>query len=256
MLRYLATVVTDVGNVKRTNQDSVCVKVAQTEDKGQVAMIVICDGMGGLEKGELASSVVVKKFDDWFENTLPLQIQNYQWNDFAEEWVNMISGLNSQLLEYGKEADITLGTTITGMLIIEDEYMIVHVGDTRLYEIREGILQLTEDQTFVAQEIKRGNMTLEQAQIDYRKNMLLQCVGASTRVIPDVIFGKVFPKTVFLACSDGFRHVVTEEELYEQFAAEKLQEENMWQRAQRMVEVVKSRDEKDNITVALLKCME
>ena len=67
---------TDIGIRKETNQDSMCVKEAQT-DKGNILFTVICDGMGGLEKGEVASATIINAFSTWFENELPYQLGKF-----------------------------------------------------------------------------------------------------------------------------------------------------------------------------------
>lgn len=255
-MRYLGIAVTDIGISKQTNQDSACIKVANTKDKGQIAMVVLCDGMGGLAKGELASATVIRTLSNWFERELPQKLNNYSWNELAAEWDKMIKEQNYKILEYGKTIRNNLGTTISAMLIIEEKYMIVHVGDTRVYRISETIEQLTEDQTFIAREIEKGTMTIEEAAKDPRKNMLLQCVGASRTVSPDIIFGDIQPNTVFMLCSDGFRHVLTNEEIYAKFNPNGLNTiVDMKQYSKQLIELVKSRGEKDNITVSLLKCV-
>lgn len=253
-LKYMGTAVSDIGIIKKTNQDSLCLKIADTKEKGQVVMAVICDGMGGLEKGEVASAEVVRAFSKWFETKLPERLYDYSWNSLINEWKNMIKNLNQKIMDYGKKEQVNLGTTVTAMLIIEGQYMIVHVGDTRIYEIYESLEQLTEDQTFIAREMKLGNMTAKQAAVDSRRNMLLQCVGASKTVIPQVIKGEIKEEAVYLLCSDGFRHVVTEEELVKQFLSSELTTtEIMSQRSREMIEVIKQRKERDNISVLLLK---
>lgn len=91
----------------------------------------------------------------------------------------MLKDLNVKLIEYSRNENITMGTTFTGILFVNNQYVISHVGDTRVYRLDNSITQLTNDQTFVAREIKKGTMTVEQAKNDKRRNMLLQCVGAS-----------------------------------------------------------------------------
>ena len=95
--------------------------------------------------------------------------------------------------------------------------MIVHVGDSRVYQIDSALNQLTTDQTFVAREVSKGNMTIEQAKVDKRRNLLLQCVGASKVVEPQVLLGTT-KKGAYMLCSDGFRHEIrrTEERTCEQ----------------------------------------
>lgn len=253
-MRYIGTAVTDVGINKKTNQDSVCIKIAETEKLGQIVMAIICDGMGGLAKGELASATLIREFEKWFNIELPKKLDNLNLNQVAGEWDYMIKEQNYKILEYGKKMGANLGTTFTGMLIAENKYVIVHVGDTRVYRIERNLQQITEDQTFIARELKRGTMTLEQARTDSRRNMLLQCVGASRTVSPDILYGNITGNTIYMLCSDGFRHVISEQEIYEKlnpFAAESIDVLN--HNAKMLVEEVKKRNEKDNITVALIK---
>lgn len=256
-MNYIGTAVTDVGNVKNKNQDSLCVKIANTKEVGQIVMAVVCDGMGGLEKGELASAVVVRKFSEWFEEVLPKRLPIYSWKELSDEWIMLVKNLNHKIMDYGKKNDVTLGTTLTAILIIEEKYMIIHVGDTRIYEISEKMKQLTEDQTYIAREIKSGKMTLDQAAKDPNRNMLLQCIGASKIVEPEIIYGEVQTEKVFLLCSDGFRHVLTEKEIQEHFQTEQMTDVAiMQQKSKQVIEIVKQRKERDNISVALIKCTE
>ena len=112
---------------------------------------------------------------------------------------------------------------------------------------------LTTDQTFVAREISRGTMTPEQAKRDKRRNLLLQCVGASRTVEPQIIYGKA-EKGAYMLCSDGFRHEITEEEMYESLNPINLMNKAaMHSNAKYLIEQVKAREERDNISVVLIK---
>ena len=245
-MKYFGSASTDVGIVKSTNQDSVCLKIANFDGKGQVAMAVICDGMGGLAKGELASATVIRRFSDWFEKELPKLIDSYTKEKISGEWTRIIREQNQRILN--------LGTTLSVILFIEGSYTIAHVGDSRIYEISDSVKQLTEDQTFINREIKTGRMTPQEAAVHPKRNMLLQCVGASREVAPDVLYGTVAPNTVFMLCSDGFRHVLTDAEIFENFNPSNINsKETMKQNSDYLIDVVKKRNERDNITVALLK---
>lgn len=255
-MQYLGSAVTDVGIIKKTNQDSLCVKIADTKEKGEVAMAVICDGMGGLSKGELASATVIRHLADWFDKELPERLYKYSWKDLSTEFSKMIKGLNYKIIEYGRNAGTSLGTTLSLLLIIEGKYMIAHVGDSRVYQITDKINQITEDQTYVAREIKLGHMTPQQAAVDPQRNMLLQCVGASTVVEPAFYFGNVIPGSVFVLCSDGFRHVVSDDEIFENLNFQNIPNiKNMQDNSKYLIELNKRRNERDNISVAVLKCI-
>lgn len=256
-MKFFGSLSTDTGIVKKTNQDSSCLKIAEIKDYGQVAMVIICDGMGGLSKGELASATVIRQFEMWFERELPKRIKNYTWESFSDEWTKILRELNHKILEYGKKTEDSLGTTVCAFLAIDDKYMIVNVGDSRAYEISDSLKQITKDQTFVRREIDAGRMTEEEAKTHPKRNMLLQCVGASREVNPDFTFGTINSGSVYMLCSDGFRHVIGNDEIYNQFMPSILTSvETMKKNSDGLIDVVKKKNERDNITVALIKCVE
>jgi len=250
----LTAVYSDKGIKKQTNQDSFCIKIAKTQF-GKALLGVVCDGMGGLEKGEVASASVMNAFSNWFEKELPTELQKNNLNDLDYQWKRLIQEQNQRIGEYGRKNGIQLGTTLTAMFLIEDKFlMIAHVGDTRAYCIDDKLTILTRDHTVVAREIERGNMTPEQAKTDPRRNVLLQCIGASKIVEPEFFFCVPNHNTVYMLCSDGFRHVISENEIYDSFHPNNLNTEvDMEKYARELVELDMQRGEIDNITVLLIK---
>ena len=252
-MHFIATADTDVGISKKTNQDSLLVKHASSE-KGEIMMAIVCDGMGGLAKGELASATVIRRFNEWFDEELPYELVNIDMQIIGAKWSLMLKELNVEMLEYCKEHNVAMmGTTFSGILFVDHQYVIVHVGDSRIYSIDSTLAQLTSDHTFVAREISRGNLTKEQAKTDKRRNMLLQCVGASKVVEPQVLYGNT-KKGVYMICSDGFRHEVSESEIFESLNPINLiNKDTMHNNAKYLIDTVKKRNEKDNISVILIK---
>ncbi len=252
-MRFTATADTDVGISKTTNQDSAVIKQA-TYSGGEVLMVILCDGMGGLSKGELASATVVREFSRWFDEDLPFELENPDLKIIGEKWSLMLKTLNTRILEYSKNNGVaSMGTTFTGVLFVNNQYVIAHVGDSRAYHIQNGMRQLTTDHTFISREISRGTMTPEQAKKDKRRNLLLQCVGASDVVTPEVISGFV-EGGAYMLCSDGFRHEISEAEIFAALNPVNLVNKDVMHRnTQYLIEQVKSRKEKDNITVILVK---
>lgn len=251
-MRFIATADTDIGISKDTNQDSVLIKHASTNDT-EVLMAIVCDGMGGLSKGELASATVIRVFAKWFDDELPFELENVDMQVIGGKWSLLLKDLNLKILGYSQDLGVSLGTTFSGILFIGNQYVIAHVGDSRIYQIGSSINQLTTDQTFVAREVSRGTLTLEQARIDKRRNLLLQCVGASKTVEPQVICGTT-EKGAYMICSDGFRHEITKAEMYESLNPINLMNKDaMHNNAKYLIEQVKSRREKDNISVILIK---
>ena len=270
-MRFMATGCTDVGRIKETNQDSYLIKIAQT-DFGDVALVAVADGMGGLAKGELASATVVRRLSEWFETKLPQSLEAMGasvdgFEQFVEgQWNGLVQDLNLMIMRHGKSEGMNLGTTLTAMLCIGARYSIVHVGDSRAYEITTGgISQLPEDQTFVKREVDAGRMTPEEALVHPQRNVLLQCIGSSKEVKPVIAHGTLTRGAAYLLCSDGFRHVLTNDELRETLGPDRLDwagEGDPQNEAapsnvlRRTINLVMSRKENDNITAVLLQTME
>ncbi len=104
---------TDIGTTKDTNQDSILVKHGQYSG-GEVLMAIVCDGMGGLSKGELASATVIRAFDKWFDEELPYELEELDLHVISGKWNLMLKDLNVKLIEYSRNENITMGTTFTG----------------------------------------------------------------------------------------------------------------------------------------------
>ena len=253
-MNFIVSATTDIGLTKSTNQDSCSLKLFQTP-QGPMALAVLCDGMGGLAKGEVASASVIRAFDDWARNQLPLLCDGpLADNVIRDQWTRIVTGQNALIGAYGARQGIRLGTTVVALLLTQTRYYILNVGDSRAYEIREGIQVLTQDQTLVAREVAQGRMTEAQALVDERRSVLLQCVGASPEVYPDFFFGVPKSDAVYMLCSDGFRHEITSQEIWAGFRPElMLDEPAMVRCTTSLIELNKQRRERDNITVALVR---
>lgn len=253
-MNFIVAADTDIGLTKSTNQDSLSVKTFNTR-LGRMVLAVLCDGMGGLQKGEVASAAVIKAFDNWAKTELPA-LCNTSIADsvIRNQWERVVNEQNVKIKDYGSRLGIRLGTTITAMLLTQTRYYVINVGDSRTYELFNGIKQITNDQTFVAREVAMGKMTAEQAKHDERRSILLQCVGASEVVYPDMFFGDVQSNAVYMLCCDGFVHEITSEEIYSCFRADCLYDKNtMHSSIRKLIELNKQRRERDNITVALIR---
>ena len=253
---FITNIYTDIGIRKKTNQDSSSVMIANTLH-GKVCMAIICDGMGGLEKGELASAHIIKSFKQWFCSDFPSIINGAEFDNIKYQWNEIVQKENEHIAKYGSDIGVAMGTTLTVSLFVNEKIYIMHVGDTRFYEITDDELFIhTEDQTLVAREIRRGNMTPEEAAVDPRRNVLLQCIGASRVVEPQYVELEAHPGNMYMLCSDGFRHKISEDEIIIAFRpsanADKAALNN---HSVELVELNKKRKESDNITVLLVKTM-
>lgn len=254
-MNYIIQACTDIGNTKKTNQDSFTVKVINSP-MGKLAFAIMCDGMGGLAKGEVASASVVTAFDKWVKENLPNMTKEQLTEKFIrQEWTDLLVGYNEKIKIYGKKSGVNLGTTATVLLLSEDNYYIANVGDTRAYEMTyEGKCILTKDQTVVAREVEQGILTEEQAHTDPRRSVLLQCIGASDKVYPEFFFGQAQKDAVYMLCTDGFRHEITFDEIYEYLCPEQMTEENkMRDNIATLINMDKQRNERDNISVVAVR---
>jgi len=257
-MKLIKAYYTDIGIKKHINEDSLLIKSASTS-KGKIVLAMICDGMGGLSNGELASATVIEAFSNWFENELKNLMKDQQFNVYSmQKSINNVLIQKSQdIMNYGYQNKVRLGTTATGIILFDNQYIIFHVGDTRIYCISDKIEQLTEDQTWINNEIKQGNMDISQIKTDPRRNVLLQCIGASKVVHPDFYYGTIKDNDIFLLCSDGFRHEISDDEIFSYVNLHYFQSEDiMNDYLKELVELNKSRKVLDNITVIAIRLEE
>jgi serine/threonine protein phosphatase PrpC len=253
-MNFIISASTDIGLTKQTNQDSYNARVLSTP-QGKMVFAVLCDGMGGLAKGEIASASLVKAFTKWSTEKLPLLCQTeIQDSDIRSDWVNLTTEYNEKIKNYGKKSGVNMGTTVTAALITPHRYFIINVGDTRAYEISDSVHVLTKDQTVVAREVELGILTEEEARTDSRRSVLLQCVGASDMVYPDMFFGDTKVNVVYMLCSDGFRHEITEDEMFAYLnPGVMIDVDGMKQNMDSLIELNKQRRERDNISVITIR---
>lgn len=253
-MKFLTAVHTDIGIRKQTNQDSALVMEAKT-DRGNILLSVVCDGMGGLQKGEVASSTVIRSFSRWFEQDLKrLVADDDPQEKIFNDWKDIIFSCNTTLSAYAGQHGFSMGTTLNAVLFMRGRYYIINIGDSRAYSVTDKITQLTKDQTFVQREMDMGRMTPEEARVSPQRNVLLQCIGASEYIEPVFYTGEYAPGQAFLQCSDGFRHRITEDEMYAYCSpAASVSEKTMLDNLVYLTDLNKYKREPDNITAILVK---
>lgn len=245
---------TDAGIKKKKNEDSMLIEQARTE-QGKVLFAAVCDGMGGLQKGEVASSALIQRFSDWFYQEFPVIFyQGFEAEFLRKSWEQLVNEMNYRLASYGAGNGFGLGTTCVAFLAFDHTYYIMSVGDSRVYLLSDRAYQLTKDQSYVQREVDLGRMTQQQAACDPNRSVLLQCIGAGRAVRPAFSAGRMKADQCFLLCSDGFSHVISPSEIYDSLCPQaqgsaKSMKKNLF----RLTELIKARGEKDNITALLLK---
>lgn len=249
-----------MGARKNVNQDAWCALSAETS-VGDVALTVVCDGVGGLSSGELASSTVVYEFSRWFQQDFaPLASASVahegtvNLSEVAAVWAQMLASLNRRIGDYGRRQDVRLGTTFTGMLICQGRYVIGHVGDCRVYRIASGRLeQLTNDQTLAARSVAEGTVTKEEALLMPQGSVLLQSVGTQVELRPEFSYGEVREGDLFVTCCDGFYRRLGDEGVRTAYAQVNAANESALLAAtERLIQQNMANGEKDNLTAVCL----
>jgi len=230
-VEYLVVSKTHKGISRVINQDSIVVK-QKIKDRKEVVFAIICDGVGGLSNGEFASQFITSEFEVWFDR-LEIDFQNI--NLMGVKISTYLKELNLRLYKMGAENKKMMGTTFTALFLAEESYICVHIGDTRLYEISEDIIQITTDQVLAE-----------------KKNVLLQCVGASKEIEPQIITND-FKGKFLLLCSDGFRHKLSNDELLLLLKSKNLNSKKMKVILDSVFDLLMKRNERDNISAILIK---
>lgn len=257
-MNYTIDANSDIGNKKKVNQDSLIIKQARTSTLGRVCFACLCDGMGGLSQGEIASASFVNRMDQWFQNELPAlckgsnagetedlsptnNVNGDLFRQIELQWKMICQQMNKGLGQYGVENGIRLGTTAVAIILINTDFLIMSVGDSRAYHIQKKSLeQITHDQSYVQQQMDLGRMTKEEAAVSPQKSVLLQCIGASENVYPDFFKGNIKKDSRFLLCSDGLWRLLKQDEI--------IKYSHQKDGVKKMTEIVKKRGEVDNIS--------
>lgn len=245
-MEYVTVGFTDKGKRKTVNQDAVLMVILGKCNEDVLA--IVCDGMGGLDQGELASREVVRAFLDWSElKYLKLEkAKNLEaFEDLLyESWESLLQEVHQKIYTYGRKNKIRIGTTVTAMLFRKGIYYIVHVGDSRGYEIKKGVRRLTQDQTLA--DIVGGIYESD-------SNVLIQGIGASRVIRPVYQSGKAEQGAVYLLCSDGLGNTVKDIEFPAYLnITERMDKVILEQACRELIGEARKRGEKDDISVLLI----
>ena len=235
---------TDIGKIRENNQDSFYID----EDDLKYKLYILADGMGGYAGGEIASSIAVNAVKTYIKNNL--KKGEYSKEKFKQvikeaiEYANMM--VNEKAME--DEQISEMGTTLDVSIIYEDRIFVGHVGDSRVYRIRnENIRQLTNDHSYVEKLVRDGTITKEEAVNHPKKHMLIKVVGSKTFAEPDILEKKILKDDVILMCSDGLTNMVENKEIYNIIKSEN---ENV---AETLVNQANRNGGYDNVTAIVIK---
>src|SRR6516165_357254 len=214
--------VTDMGRVRSNNEDSFRIV-------NPLHLFVLSDGMGGEAHGEVASSLAVETIVKYCSQakddsgvTLVAESQD-NWSEKTKQLQNAVRAANLSIFESAqKHAEQRgMGATVTAAWLNGGKLSIAHVGDSRAYLLRSGSLQqLTNDHSLVAEQVRRGIISRQQAEESEMQSVLLRALGANPDVDVEVDEIDLMPRDVLLLCSDGLTRMVSEPEIAGKLQAE------------------------------------
>ncbi len=246
-VRTATAAATDVGRKRSGNEDSYDIWVSDGSEGQHAAdtLIVVCDGMGGSNAGEVASRMAAETVVRVFAEDTS--------GDAAKALARAIEVANDEVHEHGRSRiDLNgMGTTCTAIALRGDEVYFGHVGDSRAYLIRNGrIRQITADHSLVAQLVARGQITPAEAKTDPRRNVVTRSVGVGPTVDVDAerLPEPLEPGDTLLICSDGLHGLVTDDEMARLASGESLD-----RACRELIALANEHGGPDNITVALAR---
>jgi serine/threonine protein phosphatase PrpC len=239
----------DIGCLRQNNEDSFGYWEPEDDQqflrKGRLA--VVADGMGGYEGGQEASRLAVE--------TLMAVYRDADGNDPQAALIEALQSAHEQIRQYSfAHPELRgMGTTCTAAAIVQDELYFVHVGDTRLYLIRDGhITRVTRDHSYVGRLVEAGMISAEEAEHHPQRNILTAALGTNPELMMDAPEQSeaLRPADVLVICTDGLWGLVRDPEILdivENKSADKAGRE--------LIALAKERGGPDNITVEILRLL-
>lgn len=229
-------------NKRKSNQDNKLV-IPKIINGHKTLLCLVADGMGGTEHGEIASLIAKEEIEMWYQDNIKTAISSPA--KLKNSLLNKIKEINDKVVNYGENNSVSLGTTITLLLIYKNNFYAVNIGDSRIYQLGKNPKQITQDHTAAQMEVDMGRMTEEEAKNSNLSHKLTRCIGIKEFIAPDYFQGKTKKGDYFLLCSDGMYNRVDIEEI------NKIAKSPVLSTKEKLNELAilsKSKDEKDNIT--------
>lgn len=246
---------TDIGDVKKTNQDSI-LHLDDTINGHNVGLFIVADGCGGLEYGEEISNLIITHFsrlwNDEFKKIIPIKKVDMKYID---SFLNKaLHDINDKAIGFSKMVSGKVGSTLTMLFTIDNQYIIKNVGDSRVY-LKRGrkISQITEDQSLVADMIRNGELTKEQAKNFKKKNVLTMCIGVFEDLKIYSKLGKIKNNDTFILCCDGLHNHISSEKMLSILNDRKLLFEDKAYEMRKCIESGKANDNVSSIICEFYK---
>src|SRR3984957_13532882 len=240
---------TDIGLVRKNNEDNFGYDLRH-------GIFVVCDGMGGQQAGELASKIAVDTVLEYFRHAQDsAPVGGGRFEGVSSRAVSLASAIQlaNQAIHEAGARDVHhagMGSTIVAVAAEGNLFSIANVGDSRIYLIRNrDVVQLTNDHSLVMEQVRRGLMTLEEAENSKMQNVIVRALGTEDSVEPDLEDHEFATGDVLLLGSDGMSRYVKEEKMLEVLSGEG----SLSEACDALIEAAKSGGSGDNITCLLLR---
>jgi len=239
---------TDTGMVRDHNED--CFLIVP-----ESGIAILADGMGGHLAGEVASAMAIDRVTHYLLNAFALPKKAATANGASFEsaaLVEAIKAANAAIHDasMSRPEQSGMGTTIVAAAFHDNTLTVAHVGDSRMYRFRKGVLsQVTEDHSMVQELLRRGLMTPEEARTSLNRNLVTRALGIDPLVEVDVREQQYEDGDIYLLCSDGLNDVLTDEEIAAVLAQH---QDNLDFAAQRLIADVNANGGPDNVSIVLI----
>ena len=232
---------TDVGLVRKNNEDALILKP-------ELGFWAVADGMGGEERGEVASQIFVDTALELFSG-----FSGRSEEEVRQRVQKTFDLANERILDWANKNRVEkMGCTAELLAFYASDYVIGHVGDSRTYLFRQGELrQITRDHSWVQAQIDQGLLTPAEAQRSPLRNIILRAVGTENSLVVDLLSGKSMPGDLYLLCSDGLTSMI-DDLIIQGILSRPL---GLSQKVDHLIERSKTAGGYDNITVILCEVM-
>ena len=236
----------DVGKKRSHNEDAYVALRPPDTPEGIDALLAVADGMGGHLAGEVASNIAVQIIADRFRaKDVTLDSGSHNYTDVLR---SIVEQANAEIVSQGTGEAKGMGTTLTVVLIANGYLYYGHVGDSRAYILnRGGLRPITNDHSWVAEEVRAGRLTKKEAANHPRRNVITRALGSESSIVVDTGSLRLLPKDRILLSSDGLHGVIGDDHIAKVLKKQK----NLQSATNKLVEEANSRGGPDNITVIL-----
>ncbi len=234
---------TNVGKIRKINQDYVYIN---NEPIGSLDnLYIVADGVGGHKAGEVASESAIDFFEQFIYET--------EDDEVLDLLVSALAYANEQVFKLSKtnKQYENMGTTLLATTIKNNKIFVAHVGDCRLYGIRNNkIAQMTSDHTYAMDLFKAGVISKEEAYNSKDSNVLTRALGTEKNVKADALFCDVFEDDIFIMCSDGLSDMVEDDEIFKIASNSNISTE---EKVESLIQKANDNGGKDNIAVIVIE---